>query len=177
MYLEDDILVSWQSLQLWAEDTAYLAPRGFQRGFQRTEVAPWDGGLMSPDQAGPVSIAVAPKLVVDTPTGQRQMPNPYMAMWIAEAVGEQLKLFMNSDKWKKKKGPWKTREMAACAMQFVNVTRGFTSQALVPYNPDLRQLDALAAIAHVSNNYCNPHSVKPSDGFCSVRWDELLTGR
>ena len=37
MYVEDDVLVRWDSVLAWAEDDALLAPLGFQRGFFRTE--------------------------------------------------------------------------------------------------------------------------------------------
>ena len=38
MYVEDDMLVRWESLTAWATDDALLAPLGLQRGFYRAEV-------------------------------------------------------------------------------------------------------------------------------------------
>jgi hypothetical protein len=176
MYLEDDILVSWRSLQSWEQDTSYLAPKGFQRGFQRTEVAPWDGQLMSLDQGESVSLSKAQKIVVETETGPRHflaMPNPYMAMWIAEAG--QLARFMDSKWWTAKSGQWGVREMAAGGMQFVSPPAGYRSAVVVPYDPKLKQVDDLAAIAHISNNYCARHAVKPAERTpCSLPWHQLL---
>jgi len=37
MYVEDDVLVRWDTVLAWAADDAMLAPLGFQRGFFRTE--------------------------------------------------------------------------------------------------------------------------------------------
>ena len=37
MYVEDDVLVRWETMVAWAEDDALLAPFGFQRGFFRVE--------------------------------------------------------------------------------------------------------------------------------------------
>lgn len=38
VYMEDDTEISWPAMLSWAVDAAVLAPRGFQRGFFRTEV-------------------------------------------------------------------------------------------------------------------------------------------
>ena len=38
MYVEDDVLVRWETLVAWAEDDALLAPHSFQRGFFRIEI-------------------------------------------------------------------------------------------------------------------------------------------
>ena len=52
MYVEDDVLVRWNTVLAWAADDALLAPLGFQRGFFRTEFStekgagsqcPWQG--------------------------------------------------------------------------------------------------------------------------------------
>ena len=43
MYVEDDVLVRWDTVLAWAADEALLAPLGFQRGFFRTEFSSGKG--------------------------------------------------------------------------------------------------------------------------------------
>ena len=56
MYLETDMLVSWESLLAWAADNALLEPLGFQRGFYRVEDDARTGQLGLTDQIEPLNI-------------------------------------------------------------------------------------------------------------------------
>ena len=61
MYIEADMLVSWESLLAWAADNALLEPLGFQRGFYRVEVDPRNGLLGMCDQIKPFNITEWPE--------------------------------------------------------------------------------------------------------------------
>jgi hypothetical protein len=50
MYVEDDVLVRWETVVAWAEDDALLAPHGFQRGFFRVESNFESGACPLPDR-------------------------------------------------------------------------------------------------------------------------------
>lgn len=56
MHVEHDVEVTWAALKAWAEDDALLEPLGLQRGFVRTEIAPWSGGLVVADAQTPVIV-------------------------------------------------------------------------------------------------------------------------
>lgn len=44
IFLEDDLLPTWEALEAWAEDTDLLEPRGLKRSFFRVELLP-DSGI------------------------------------------------------------------------------------------------------------------------------------
>ena len=56
MYLEHDMLVTWDALLAWAADNALLEPLGFQRGFYRVEDDGRSGRLGLTDQIEPLNI-------------------------------------------------------------------------------------------------------------------------
>lgn len=184
IYLEDDIGLSWKSLVSWAEDTSLLSPFGFQRGFYRTELAAWDGLPMMLDAFRRLNISTYNRTVAIGGKYFLQLESPYMGMWIADA--EQLSKFMGSYLWTDMDASyfdqpgtlyphygWGVRELAACNMQFVQIPQGFTSAALVPYDPVTLRIDPIANIAHSTNNYCNlPKRVRGRP--CSIAVDEYL---
>ena len=45
----------WAALSIWAVENAVLERLGFQRGFLRTEIAPWNGRAVAVDSDAPVS--------------------------------------------------------------------------------------------------------------------------
>ena len=55
MHMEHDVEGTWAAVGAWAADNALLEPLGFQRGFVRTEIAPWSGRAMAADAQAPVS--------------------------------------------------------------------------------------------------------------------------
>lgn len=177
MYLEEDIIMSWPSLVAWAADQELLAPLDFQRGFQRTETAPWDGSCMLQDMKGPWRLDPNRTVVVNTTTGMRyfvNLPNPYSAMWIADM--KLLQRFMDSSQWQQSKGVWGVREMGASGIQFLfDKPTPFFGSAVVPYDPQTLQLLDTALVLHISNNYCI-HAAKPPVGFCSVPCNASMDG-
>jgi hypothetical protein len=73
--------------------------------------------------------------------------------------------------------------MAASGLQFVNVPEGFYSAAVVPYDPEVPELDTDSAVEHLSNKYCgmntnafkNPNIHSDRDGLhCTVHVHEFL---
>lgn len=184
MYLEADIILTWPVLQRWAEDTIILEPKGFMRGFCRTEIAPWDGELMNIEHAHPIGLYNHSAVLhynhpVFGPRHYLMLNRPYTAMWMATAA--KLEQFMASPLWRKMDGMWGVREMAACGIQFLDVPdkKGFWSTHVVPYDPVAPKVNDLAIIRHVTNNYCHGglHAAeKPHErgSLCALKQDALL---
>ena len=171
IYLEDDILLSWEALQAWAEDTEHLVPLGFQRGFFRIEYSHFTGQMMVWDQVNKINLTDYDRILTLHTNVERQhflqLSNPYMGMWLA--TSQQLFRFKNSKWWSHHSSKkWMVREMAACAMQLVDVPANFTSAAIVPYNYENRSLDIKAGVFHLTNNYCGSRKASVQHKFCRI---------
>ncbi|KAK9861938.1 hypothetical protein WJX84_001197 [Apatococcus fuscideae] len=144
VYLEDDIPMHWHTLLSWAHDNEALEPRGLQRQFYRTEIAPWNGRPYMTDARGYTSLdkamSVSRTVHLETPTisGHTDfvvLSDPYSAMYVASAAV--MHKFAASPQWTDRNSPWSSwgaeagGEMAANAIIFLDPPLGFWSAGLV----------------------------------------------
>ena len=165
MYVENDVLIPWSSVQAWAHDVEQLQARGFQRGFLRVGADRF-GVLVCPDNAPALGSddAAWRQPAIDLSTYDKivnvsdshhvahfiQLRHSYWAGYIL--TSEQLQAYMQSNLWAVDVR-WGPLEDAACGNQFVNVPSGFDSNTVVPYNPHARQILSSAFVFHLSNKY------------------------
>lgn len=165
MHLSDDILVPWEAMLAWADDTVLLEPLGFQRGFSRIEIMPESGHASLVDQIeGPVNLTTYQRLVHINSTGGRddpergqfhyiQLPVMFDGMWAGSRT--QLTRFMASRFWTMDgalNAPgrvWGLPEMSECSLHFVDEPQGFDTAMVVPYDPATKRLLAVGLTHHL----------------------------
>ena len=153
MHIEDDSEVSFQALESWVHDTAFLRSQNttLQRGFFRT-VFNVDGDLHHSDNVFSDTVNFSDYTAKVTLAGRlfAQLPNPYAAMWVADQA--LLDVFMQSRQWSPvSDSPWGVVEMGSGSIQFVHVPDGFSSAWVVPIDSRTRCPSASAAIRHASS--------------------------
>jgi hypothetical protein len=195
--MEDDLLLTWQAMQAWAEDEVALAPLGFHRGFVRVEISQWDGRLMAFEQREPTHVKSPGARVISLEVSHHaplalnasrartdyvQLQNPYMAMWLASR--EQLAEWMGAPEWGylPQTMAGLVREEAAWSVYLVEQSEfkkgknGFSRSLVWPYDPVTMKLDRIAEVFHIPNNKCKGPSPpqRGSGDPCTIPFDEVL---
>ena len=198
LYMEDDLLLTWQALQAWAEDEVALAPLGFHRGLVRVETSQWDGRLMAFDQRWPTPVDSPGARVISlnaTYNGSHthgelrkrksfaQLQNPYMAMWLASSA--QLGHWMTAPEWGylphtmsdliREEAAWSVYSIESA--EYKRGGNGFQRSLVWPYDPVAMKLDHIAEVFHIPNNKCKGPlpPQKGSGAPCTISFDEVLT--
>lgn len=200
--MEADLELQWPALQAWAQDEELLAPLGFHRGFVRTEISQWSGEVMAFDQTEHTIVGSEGSPVLATrgvqPSGRPQKGAPanqinhfvqlesaYMAMWLASE--QQLAAWTMAPEWAPDLDNFKDRllrEEAAFNLYRTNESsynRGgqFKNSLLVPYNPHALTIPDIAALNHLSNNYCDSDGRQQAvrvaaHAFCTIALRDVL---
>jgi hypothetical protein len=177
MYLEDDILITWNVLRAWLEDTEKLYDAGFLRGFLRVEEN-LDAHKVATDW-----METQRPVVYEVAGGRYIQPYcPYQAFWVYTArqmrdfmklpiwAGEGLhqasRLYRYDPKWWA--SPQSMRERAAYGMQYKNPG---PHNVLLPLGPD-GQISPDCHVHHLPNTY----GVQPGIPLARHRVEELLEG-
>ena len=150
MYIEDDIAVSWDSLNAWRDDQSLLHPLGLLRGFVRTETRK-DGALVASDYESRQSLK---KVIRIENKRFLHTGYPYQAFWIYSK--NQLDSFINSRCWREKVSQWGIRENAAAGMTWLNPNE---HRVMIPMT-DQAVLDERAFVQHLPSNYVDNLSTK-----------------
>ena len=187
--------LTWPSLRAWAADESLLVPMGLHRGFVRVETAQWDGRLIANDQMHNVSLSMAdadvsivPSLHGDAHGTARHfvhLANSYQAMWVASRM--QLAVWMRGPEWGAAQNGYTdnpSREDAAHNLYSLRTDhfqrqglRGILSSLVVPYEPALRRVLPVAAIAHLDTKEsdCSLEAPRPAgSAHCTIYFDDLL---
>ena len=162
--------MEWPVLLSWAHDNEILEPRGLQRQFYRTEIAPWNGRPYMTDARGYTSldkaVSVFRTVHIDEPTlsGHTDfvaLSDPYSAVYVASRA--LMLKFAASPQWTNRDSPWGAEsggEMAANAIIFLDPPLGYWSAGLVPYDAASKTILPIARIEHASNRLCAETATK-----------------
>jgi len=143
MYLEDDIAVSYESLQYWRTDSILLFPQGKIRGFIRSEINA-KNEIVSTDYFKNVRckevLCLGRKAFI-------RPKNPYQGFWVYSKL--QLNVFISSRCWEDANhSDWAVRERASAGMIWLNSDK---HNLVVPMQ-DFRIPDYVL-VRHLPNNY------------------------
>ena len=165
--MEDDTLMTWNSLLSWALDTIVLEKFGFLRCIVRTEISSKDGNMVLFDWEYEIEYKNAKKLILTdyrslSPTCSHTnfvSPDfPFQGLWIA--TRPQLKVFMNHPYWTKT-GSLNSKQQFVDLFGYpeksnslnimINVPSGYRSTCMVPVIN--RTISPLAFVSHMRNAY------------------------
>ena len=160
MYIEDDILVPFEALCRWREDSSKLDPLGYLRGFVRYEKNE-AGTLVVTDQTRPARLWNFVSVGREVYYHPR---NPYHGFWVC-GLG-QMRRFMENLAWRDgNHAGWAVRERAAAGMTWANPRRHRT---LIPVEVD-GTVPSEVLVHHIPNNYAldpaNRRGTIPVEGF------------
>ena len=144
MYTEDDILIPWEAVEKWYEDTLLLYPHGYIRGFLLVEKNSKDI-LMATYITKRIETSYIKNIA-----GHRYLlpPQPYHSCWIY--TREQMMEFVHRRSWiDGNHHQWDVRERAAAGMMWSKPNR---CRALIPISNDNKVLKE-AFIYHLPNNF------------------------
>ncbi|KAK9918647.1 hypothetical protein WJX75_005638 [Coccomyxa subellipsoidea] len=192
MHMEHDVEVTWAAVGAWAADNALLEPLGFQRGFVRTEIAPWSARAMAADAQAPVNLTEYSRWLsvtdgLDVSRSFLQLPHPFSGAWVA--THRQLERFISWQLSSSRSKEANKAEAAANTILFAGpLPNGFTSSAVVPFEWNNSWLSRRAHVHRVSNELCaywdeggaGPaySNTRPPPGMeaskCTIQVDEYL---
>ena len=148
MYLEDDIYVPFKALQRWRQDSDFLYPEKYLRGFLRVEKNK-NGVLISTDQCKRAKLWN----LVRVKNSLFYFPHvPYQAFWICDH--QQMMDFINSPAWQNDNSDWCIRERAASGMTLL-LRKNHKNQkhnCLIPLDQN-DQIPEDVLVYHLPNNY------------------------
>lgn len=145
MYLEDDIAVSFNSLQKWRDDSIFLDDYGKIRGFIRIEVNSRNE-IVSTDYVRPIRCN---EIIVINGKRFIKPKNPYQGFWFYSK--KQLGEFYSSKCWTNGNCDWEVRERASAGMIWKGEKHPNSHSLIVPVR-DLNIPDYVY-VKHLPNNY------------------------
>lgn len=144
MYTEDDIEVSWETLQAWRDDSLLLYPLGYLRGFTRIEKAD-DGDFFYTDYFKRERLC---NIVYIGDKFYLKPHNPHQGFWIYSK--KMMEDFISSPCWVDgNNSDWEIRERAAAGMMWSDPK---SHKQLIPLNAELL-VDDIAFVKHLPGNY------------------------
>ena len=177
LYLEDDQIITWDSLVSWARDTALLEPHGLYPGFVRTEYSN-NGDVVLLDWKRDVAVDALPDLSL--PAGARPLrfyvsvPRSFQGFWIASY--NLMSKFVKHPTWIKSFAleqqvpAGSFPERSTWMAQLVDVPEGFQTNLVIPYDPAARKLFETSRVRHLRNGY----STQRDSGLGKLGWDKAL---
>ena len=170
LYVEDDLLLTRESVLYWVTGRDQLRGRGLIPSFLRVERKLGDDRWYVTDtlQAHYRSL---PSVEVSGDLHFVSLPTPYQGMYLLDRELMAEHLAGPSSHPEQHPGGWEAREKAAQGLTFSNVPAGFYARNVVPYLPMERRVDPRCLVHHLPNNYANSASVHGK-----VLLDELIDG-
>jgi len=173
LYLEDDLLVTQQTIRYLLAATDALRRFGLLPAVFRVEMNDRDGEWHSTDLVERVRIEACARILPDgSDTGFINLNNPYQAMYFLDRnlMIEHLNSLTSTPDFGAGAMGWGIRERASQGLMFLDVPKGYLSRFVVPYRPADLQIPAYARIHHLPNNYVHD----PTSPLGKIRLRDVL---
>lgn len=155
IYVEEDILVSFDNFRYFVHYREKLKPMGLLPSFQRIEYNDEDNHLYLLDQIGLSDFGTRKSVDIDGYSFVN-LDWPYTAMFILDReLGEEYVATRSFDLKKSKESnpDWAVAERAAMGLGFESIPEGFSVRYVSPVDPATRTTPRWSWVYHVANNY------------------------
>ena len=155
IYVEDDILVSFDNFCYFTHFRKLLTGQGLIPSFQRIEYNKADNRLYLVDQKGASDFRSRKRVNVGG-YAFVNLDHPYNAMFILDrhlALEYVETASFDREGSKIVQPNWDIRERAAMGLCFENPPQGFVSRYVSPVNPDTLMTPYWSWVYHITNNY------------------------